>query len=327
MGLTNTQKIVLSLVVFLVLLIGWGMFPLFFKWVMVGIGSNQNELKDFGSLGDIYGSLNTLFTSATLIIVLYSAYLQREANKDAREAMEKQLQQSRDATAKQLMQARKALRLQLEQAEESTSRQLELAESSHKAQMLESKHAVFSSTFNILLNQKKVVLDSIYTGKEEYKPKVIFEILGCEFQKMITNAWRTLDHNNDQDEDTIFKHAIKTLDGDLEKSFCFNDLVSYFYMLVPLILLIKNSKLKNKDKRIFYMVLSHSMAHYEQITFLWFSLFSPEIKEALTDTQLIDTEFDAEEMEFLMNNFSRSCFSHPVVLEYWNNPKNRKTLA
>ncbi len=154
MGLTNTQKIVLSLVIFLVLLIGWGMFPLFFKWVMVGIGSKENELKDFGSLGDIYGSLNTLFTSATLIIVLYSAYLQREANKDAREAMKKQLQQARDATAQQLREARRSTKEQIQQARDATEQQLEMSQSIHSAQMVESKHAIFSNMFNILLNQK-----------------------------------------------------------------------------------------------------------------------------------------------------------------------------
>jgi len=43
MGLTNTQKIVLGLVFFIFLLLGWGMFPLFFKWLMVGAYSYLNE--------------------------------------------------------------------------------------------------------------------------------------------------------------------------------------------------------------------------------------------------------------------------------------------
>ncbi|MBD3843370.1 MAG: hypothetical protein IE909_16110, partial [Campylobacterales bacterium] len=267
---------------------------------------------------------------ATLIIVMYSAYLQRQANEDARNAMAEQLQQARDATAQQLRQARdataqqlrqarKALRLQLQQAEESTTKQLELAESSHKAQILESQHAIFSSTFNILLSQKKVVLDNIYTGKEEFKPKFIFETLGCEFEHMIVNDWRELDHRNTKDEEIIFSYFLNTMDGEIQKSFCFNELVSYFYMLVPLILLIKNSKLRDEDKKIFYMVLSHSMTHYEQVTLLWFTLFSPDLKEALTDTQLIDTKFENNEMYFIMKNFSKSCFIHPEVLEHWNN--------
>lgn len=43
--------------------------------------SRPLQLLDLGPLGDIYGSLNTLFTSITLGLVAYTAELQRKANK------------------------------------------------------------------------------------------------------------------------------------------------------------------------------------------------------------------------------------------------------
>ena len=91
--------------------------PQVFKWLAVDIwgvpastvGEDGNDkllaLTDLGSLGDIYGSLNTLFTSATLAFVVYATLLQRQANKDARDAMKEQLQQAKDAIDKQLQQA------------------------------------------------------------------------------------------------------------------------------------------------------------------------------------------------------------------------------
>ena len=106
----------------------WIAFPLIFKyWVLKLLVTPPFTTEAFASLGpigDIYGSLTALFTSATLIVVLYSAYLQREANKDTRQAMADQLQQARDATVKQLRQARKAVDDQLTQARESTAQQL-----------------------------------------------------------------------------------------------------------------------------------------------------------------------------------------------------------
>ncbi|WP_234622439.1 hypothetical protein [Acinetobacter guillouiae] len=197
MGLTNTQKIVLAIVVFIILLIGWGLFPLFFKWLMIGIGSTKKDIDDFGSMGDIYGSLNTLFTSATLLIVMYSAYLQRQANKDARTAMAEQLQQARDATTTQLTQASDALTQQLDQAREATeqqiknakelseielsqtreatAQQLALAQATHDAQIKESRHAIFANQFYSLLNFKKDRLNNLFIvhGEEDENGEII----------------------------------------------------------------------------------------------------------------------------------------------------------
>lgn len=309
----------------------WIAFPLIFKyWVFKLLVTPPFTTENFASLGpigDIYGSLTALFTSATLIVVLYSAYLQREANKDTRQAMADQLQHARDATATQLKQARKAVDDQLTQARDATVQQLTLVQATHDAQIIESKYAVFSSMFNILLNQKKTVLDSIYTGKEEFKPKVIFETLGLEFEHLIANNWKDLNHEVKKVEDMIFNQFLVSMDENMEKSFSFNELTSYFYMYIPLLLLIKNSSLKKEDKKIYFMVLSHSMTHDEQVTLLWFLIFSGDIKEALKDTQLIDTKFDINQMEFIMNNFHKSYFSHPEVLEHWNNHTNNKTPA
>ncbi|QNW98626.1 hypothetical protein IC797_02920 [Acinetobacter seifertii] len=89
-----------------VFVLAWLFFPNLFQWWAIHVWSipvdQLDEMGKLGPLGDIYGSLNTLFTSVTLIIVVYSAYLQRQANKDAKEAVAEQLKQAREATAEQL---------------------------------------------------------------------------------------------------------------------------------------------------------------------------------------------------------------------------------
>ncbi|WP_373351017.1 hypothetical protein [Acinetobacter bereziniae] len=66
--------------------------PIAFKYIALNLwnvppfvldenGKNKPiQLSDLGALGDIYGSLNTLFTSVTLGIVAYTTGLQRKAN-------------------------------------------------------------------------------------------------------------------------------------------------------------------------------------------------------------------------------------------------------
>ncbi|MEG8241314.1 hypothetical protein MKR66_16390 [Acinetobacter baumannii] len=147
MGFLFENKRQVWLLVILIILI-WLVFPFLFKafmsW-MSWIGADLKTFADYGPVGDIYGSLNTLFTSATLIIVMYSAYLQRQANKDAREAMAEQLKQAKEATAEQLAQAKESTNLQLSQAKKSIEEQLSLAKKTHDAQINETKLAFYLS--------------------------------------------------------------------------------------------------------------------------------------------------------------------------------------
>ncbi|MDC4542035.1 hypothetical protein NQ781_18430, partial [Acinetobacter baumannii] len=94
-------------------------YPYFFNWWAINFwGVPQEELSDLtklGPLGDIYGSLNTLISSIALSAVAFSAYLQVTSLKETRIA---------------------------------NKEQFVLAEKSHQEQLNESKHAVFSNTFN-----------------------------------------------------------------------------------------------------------------------------------------------------------------------------------
>ncbi|TCB68689.1 PspA/IM30 family protein [Acinetobacter sp. ANC 4178] len=345
MGLTTLQKFVLGLVAFILLIIGWGMFPLFFKWLMIEIGSEKTKLEDFGTLGDIYGSLNTLFTSATLAFVVYATLLQRQANKDARDAMANQLQQARDATAKQLRQARQALNQQLDQAnkaleaqlkqarddteqqianakelsdiqlkqsEQTAAQQLSLSESMHNAQIQESRNAIFTTKFYGLLNYKNEVIKRFeleYQGKK-YSSYNVFLLYSQKFKHLVENEWKDLDKYSDDDIRNLTESFHKECNNNQE----FNDFRSYFSIYVNLIALI--STLQNvEDINFFENILKNSMNLDEQITLFWLAPTYILLHEGLESSYIFGQFFHDSAIPYALRFYNKDFFS----TENWAN--------
>lgn len=76
----------------------WLFFPFLFKafmfWIDL-IGVEQKVFADFGAIGDIYGSLNTLISSIALCAVAYSTILQVKELRLARQTYTDQLNESK----------------------------------------------------------------------------------------------------------------------------------------------------------------------------------------------------------------------------------------
>ena len=243
----------------------------------------------------------------------------------AKSATAKQLLQANEATNKQLSQARIGIDLQLLQARESTEQQLALAQATHDAQIRESRHAIFSNTFNIFLSQKKTVLESIAQGNGKYKPRDIFNILGQKFNEFLKKESEAANKSIEETRDFLFIQMKSVLeDTGIQKVFSFNELVSYFYINISLLNLIKYSSLTESEKEIYYKLLSHSMTHEEQLTFLWFLFFSEDLKVALTDTYVIDSYFSPDEMDFIVKHFEETYFFDPEIRATWNEYLNDK---
>lgn len=293
MKLTDFQTKIAWGVVILFILCLWMIFPLIFKTLINAYNLPEN-FNQFGAFGDIYGSLNTLFTSATLIIVLYSAYLQREANKDTRQAMADQLKEAKDARKEQL----------------------DLAESNHAAQISESRYAIFSTMLNILLNQKDAVLEKCGWGKNNFEPNKIFVILANDFEYLLQGELKDYLVREETSEKKIGNDLMLSM-YKLQNLLTFEELTSYFYMFVPLINLIKNTKLDSADKATYFSIISNSMTYSEQVTLLWFTAISQDFQDLLTDTNLLNAYFDENFAKFIKNNFNQSMFGHPRTLEYW----------
>lgn len=267
-------------------------YPYFFNlWAVYFWHVPESELTDYtklGPLGDIYGSLNTLFTSATLLIVIYSTLLQRQANKDAHAAMLKQLQQAEKATKDQLKQARDATAKQLRQARTSTQQQLELAQKTHDAQLTESKFTNFSNAFYTLLNYKQSRLHSmrITTPKGTIDPEVIF-------LKMTT---RFLIKLEDWTGENLKKLTRKEVDDeyDNETSLLYDsktvgvELASYYFLYNDLFDLIKQSDLSDEKITFFRNIIFNSMTIIEYYNLIWLSTNLRELSSMIERHSMFD---------------------------------------
>lgn len=312
MGLTKAQKVVFVLVILFLLLFIWGLFPLFFKWVMIGIGTEKTKIEDFGTLGDIYGSLNTLFTSATLLIVIYSAYLQRQANNDVRGAMAEQLEQAREATEEQLKQAR-----------ESITQQLNLAESTHKAQIKETIYSNFLNTYNSLMNYKLAKYNTIqvFIGGRVWHSEEIFKEIAFYFlgQKPIFELKLT--------RQEIGELYYKTLSQIAGKDKGLSEINSYFLLYESIYELIKNSDISEEEKTFFRKTTSNTMSAHEQLTLLWASTYIVDCHELVKNTGIFTQFYQNDHMPFFVTFFEKSCFSHPDILSNWDQYLNNQNPA
>lgn len=296
-------------------------YPYFFNlWAVYFWHIPESELTDYtklGPLGDIYGSLNTLFTSATLLIVIYSTLLQRQANKDAREALEKQLTQAENATAEQLKQAKEATEEQLKQARESTKQQIELVRDTHISQIKETRYSIFSNMFYALLNQKQESSKSLkLTDHEEnvFLADQIFYNFSKKFLHLLRTDWQDLNSIKKEDVLKAYNLCIRELNNNQT----YTDLHSYFGYYVSLLELISRSEIEDSDKIFFRKLLTMTISTSEQLTLLWISSFNKELEYALKGSRIFDLHFNELSMPFAVKFFDESYFIQPNVLKQWN---------
>lgn len=310
--------------------------PQVFKWLAVDIwgvpassvGEDKKtvalQLTDLGPLGDIYGSLNTLFTSATLAFVVYATLLQREANKDARDAMSNQLQQARDATAKQLRQARQALKQQLDQAREateqqitnakelantqlehareSTERQLALTQVTHDAQIKESQHAVFSNAFYTLLNYKQSNLNSLRINSEkgEFYPEEIFLKMSMEFLALLDKEWKSVNDIPYVEIERKYDEISKKITG---SEYVGIQLTPYFMLYQNLFDLLKKANLDENSHNFYRAVIMNSMTIHEKYHLIWLSANCLELSNMIKDNEILNDMSDSMTYPFILTIF------------------------
>lgn len=292
MGLTKAQKVVFVLVMVIVLLWVWSIFPVIFNWVMFGIGSKETSLKDLGPLGDIYGSLNTLFTSATLIIVIYSTILQREANEDTRKAMQEELQLAKDLS-----------KIQLDQSRQAAQEQLDLVRETHAAQIKENQYNFFTNQFYALLNLKenKFYKLRVDIKNQYYEQDQIFVKLSGELSKILQEL------EDDLSLDYFEKKFLEYVDSN--KTDTSDQIFSYFLIYTSLINLVQNSCLEDYEKQTYYEILSNSMRLPEQVVFFWISCFIPRFRECFKNIILYLQFYDDIYLDMAYNLLDREYFS------------------
>jgi len=304
-------------------------YPYFFNlWAIYFWHIPESELTDYtklGPLGDIYGSLNTLFTSATLLIVIYSTLLQRQANKDAREAMMKQLKQAKKSTKKQLRQAEKSTKKQLRQAKKvaeeqltqarnSMDEQLDLARSTHAAQLKETVYSNFLNTYNSLMNYKLAKYNSleIMVNNRIWRAEEIFKEVSLTF--LGQQAMFDLKLTQEQIGDLYNKTLINIAGANKGLA----ELNSYFIIYDCLFDLIKRSTISDEEKLFFRKSISNTMSTHEQLTLLWAATSKLACNELIKNTGIFNQFYGENLMPFLVTFFEKSSFSHPDILSNWD---------
>ncbi|MEB3795544.1 MULTISPECIES: hypothetical protein [Acinetobacter] len=273
-------------------------YPYFFNWWAINFwGVPEKELSDLtklGPLGDIYGSLNTLISSIALCAVAFSAYLQVTSLNETR------------ITNKQ---------------------QLVLAEKSHQEQLKESKHAVFSNTFNTLLNLKQDRYNGLKIRNKdtgtEYISEEIFVEIALRFLWLLDNYFH---------EENCGRYQVGLkLDEFLEllggKKRGFGEITSYFMVYGDLIKLIRKSDLSDESKFFYRDIVSNSMSIHEQLTLLWVAVNNKDCLDLVHGSEIFNNFYRDNMMSFLIKYFDKSCFSHPDILSNWDKYQNNQNPA
>lgn len=293
MNLSDFQKKLIWGVGTLSIVCLWIAFPFIFK-LLIEAYKFPKDFTDFGPFGDIYGSLNTLISSIALCAVAYSTYLQITSLNETR------------VTNKE---------------------QLRLAEKSHQEQLNESKHAVFSNTFNTLLNLKQDRYNGLkIRNKEngmEYISEEIFVSIALRFLWLIDNHiykenWGRTEIGQKFDEYLV------VLAG---KERGFAEIRSYFTIYGDLIELIRRSELSNESKSFYRNIVSNSMSVHEQLTLLWIAVDSKACFNVAHGSEIFNHFYEDKMMPFLVTFFDKSCFSHPDILNNWDQFLNNQNLA
>lgn len=265
----------------------WLFFPKIFKWwvsdYLIDPPISFEAYTALGPIGDIFGVLTALFTSLTLFIVLYSAYLQWEANKDVREAMEKQLEMARTSLEKQLEQAKILSEEALSKQTLHHQEQILKAEKALAAQEKEAKDNVFSNNFFNLLNYKEERLKALYIVKDDKKldADIIFYNIQKEFQLIVKDVFAlNPDPQNEEIINRLFNYMISLSEE------CHDKVLSYFSIYISLINTIKYSHHDTATKWHFTQILCDSMHVNEQIVLFAISPAVSRFQESLENSFL-----------------------------------------
>lgn len=301
MNLIYIQKRLLWILGILFILILWITFPLIFKeWIFSLLVKPPFTIESYASLGpigDIFGGLTAFFTSLTLIIVLYSAYLQRQANKDAREAMFEQLQQAKEASAEQL-----------EQAKESTKQQLDLAQATHDAQIQETKNSFFTNQFYSLLNYKNESIKNLVLRDKDDKKLVGYEIFTVLRTELVQNiSIKYCDEIDNLDSDKIrteYENIIKRLNNDHR----FFEIFTYFEIYVSLFKLVDRAGIDRGQKKFFYDLIRQSSTPSEQITLFFLAPIWERLYDSLEGCRIFNSFATKSAEKFALKFYNKSYF-------------------
>ncbi|AUM28572.1 hypothetical protein [Acinetobacter pittii] len=287
------HKFAASFFLFIIALLSWLFFPKFFFWIMGLILNKDFKLNDeIGGIGDVYGSLNTLFTFLTLCVVLYSTY--------------------------------KQVKLSLE-LQKNANLQLDAGVNNHKEQMKESRRALFNEMFYSLLNYKREKFEqlNVVTKKGNLSASELTNAIYKEFLRLLEKKWSNLEKIDQESLSNEFKYFVNKITNGKG----YEQLYTYFYMYESIYKLINNEELTPNDESFYKDLVSNSMTPGEQITLVWIAASSSYHCGFLKNSYFIVYHMPKGFIAFAEKFLDQSLFIHPQFLREWNEYRKDKNPA
>lgn len=270
----NRYQILERIMIVIIVLLLWIFFPKLYLCLAQFILDKKIEgTVKLNEIGDVYGSLNTLFSSLTLLIVVYSMILQGKANKEISEA---------------------------------ANRQILIAEKNHKEQLKASRHAIFTTMFHSLLTHKSERFNQISMSTKDRSLDAceISNLIADEFHKLVRNKWKNLNDIEKKDLENSFEYCV----AKITKGKGYYKIYNYFFIYESIFNLIKNEKLNLVDEEYFKDLVRNSMEVGEQMTILWIASFSDYYQKFLMDSGIFSFELPDDHIPFINKFLSSTLF-------------------
>lgn len=235
------------------------------------------ELADLGSIGDIFGSLNSFISSIALCAVAFSTWLQVTS-----------LRETRESNRKQLL----------------------LAQEAHDEQIKESQLSNFTNSFYALLNyknsqHKNLVFENKIDGKT-YNGSEVFRLFYNKFNLLLRTNWKDweVDQFNKQNVKQEFDDYVLEAYGGY-----YPDIYTYFHVYVEILQLITTSKISNNEKKLYKNILINSMSLSEQVTLFWIGAYIVRVDIFIRGNRIFHQFYQPAYENFAFKFYDESCFA------------------
>lgn len=266
--------LLIKFIALLGIILFWVYFPSLYQLLVESTTNVKPEIpSELNEIGDVYGSLNTLFSSLTLLIVMYSMFLQSKSNREISEA---------------------------------TNKQMQIAEQNHQEQLKASRHATFTNMFHSLLQHKyeKFKQISVSTKDGVLSGCEVTNLIAKEFHFLVQKKWMDIDQITKNDVDASFTYCVSKI----TKGKGYYQVFNYFYIYESIFKLMENEDLTPEDKEYFKDLVRNSMEVSEQITILWIASFSPDHRLFLNNSGIFSFILPDDHIPFVKKFLSSSLF-------------------
>lgn len=261
----------------------------------------------YGTYGDTYGSLNTLFTGFAFAGLIISIFIQLL-----------ELRQTRKELSGQKSEFAAQTKILAKQAQISSEQQKILNE-----QFKESQKLNFINQFYSLLDQRNNILKNItlYENNIEYKGNRVISLYVNKFREIINNY--DVELHDGRYLYNQFKHFSKDTFGQLDYQ-----IISYFrYYRVMFYTINKSNAISDNEKKYYNSIIKNFISVDEQTILMWIGTFDKNITKICNTHALLGGIYNKKLEVIGCRFFNKSAFGNDVKwLSAYNKPSPQEKI-